>query len=145
MSENKVAVILLAEDDDGHATLIQRNLRRAGVVNDIVRVADGQEAVDFVLAQGSHAGKQQNTPLFMLFDINMPRMDGIQALKHIKSDARTKGIPVVMLTTTDDPREIERCYESGCSLYVTKPIEYDAFCEVIQRLGLFLQIVSVPK
>lgn len=145
MSENKVAVILLAEDDDGHATLIQRNLRRAGVVNDIVRVADGQEAVDFVLAQGSHAGKEQNTPLFMLFDINMPRMDGIQALKHIKLDARTKGIPVVMLTTTDDPREIERCYESGCSLYVTKPIEYDAFCEVIQRLGLFLQIVSVPK
>lgn len=145
MSENKVAVILLAEDDDGHATLVQRNLRRAGVMDDIVRVADGQEAVDFVFAQGSHAGKEQNTPLFMLFDINMPRMDGIQALKHIKLDARTKGIPVVMLTTTDDPREIERCYESRCSLYVTKPIEYDAFCEVIQRLGLFLQIVSVPK
>lgn len=145
MAENQAATILLAEDDDGHAMLVQRNLRRAGIVNDIVRVVDGQEAVDYVTSSGAYAGKPRPAMLFMLFDINMPRMDGIQALTRLKDSNNTKMIPAVMLTTTDDPREIERCYQAGCSLYITKPIDYDQFCDVIQRLGLFLQIVRVPE
>ncbi|HWQ94023.1 MAG TPA: response regulator [Gammaproteobacteria bacterium] len=145
MTEVHVATVLLAEDDDGHATLVQRNLRRAGIMNEIVRVKDGQEAVEYVLSQGAYTGRPRPSTLFMLLDINMPRMDGIQALQHIKADKHNQSIPIVMLTTTDDPREIERCYEAGCSLYITKPVEYDAFCEVIRRLGLFLQIVRVPE
>lgn len=149
MADTDTATIVLAEDDDGHATLVQRNLRRAGIVNEIVRVKDGQEAVEYVLSQGAYAGQPRPSTLFMLLDINMPRMDGIQALQHIRADKynhnHNQFIPIVMLTTTDDPREIERCYEAGCSLYITKPVEYDAFCEVIRRLGLFLQIVRVPE
>ncbi|HLA74518.1 MAG TPA: response regulator [Gammaproteobacteria bacterium] len=145
MADAVAATILLAEDDDGHAMLVQRNLRRAGILNEIVRTVDGQEALDYVQSKGIYAGKPRPTPLVMLFDINMPRMDGIQALAHIKGDPHTRSIPIVMLTTTDDPREIERCYQAGCSLYITKPIDYEQFCDVIQRLGLFLQIVQIPR
>ncbi|MEW6353510.1 MAG: response regulator [Pseudomonadota bacterium] len=144
MATSSPTTILLADDDDGHAMLIQRNLRRAGITNEIIRAVDGQEALEYVYGTGAHAGINY-TPLFILLDINMPRMDGIQTLTQLKADARTKNIPIVMLTTTDDPREIERCYQAGCSLYVTKPVEYDAFCDVIQRLGLFLQIVRVSE
>lgn len=149
MADTDTATIVLAEDDDGHAALVQRNLRRAGIMNEIVRAKDGQEAVEYVLSQGAYAGQPRPSTLFMLLDINMPRMDGIQALQHIRADKHNhnhnQSLPIVMLTTTDDPREIERCYEAGCSLYITKPVEYDAFCEVIRRLGLFLQIVRVPE
>lgn len=145
MADTETATIVLAEDDDGHAALVQRNLRRAGIMNEIVRAKDGQEAVEYVLSQGDYAGQPRPSTLFMLLDISMPRMDGIQALRHIKADKHNQSIPIVMFTTTDDPREIERCYEAGCSLYITKPVEYDAFCEVIRRLGLFFQIVRVPE
>ncbi len=137
--------ILLAEDDDGHATLVQRNLRRAGVENEVIWVKDGQEALDYVRFEGAYAGRPHTAPLVILLDINMPRMGGVEALRQLKMDERTKTIPIVMLTTSDDPREVQNCYELGCGLYITKPVEYDAFCEVVKRLGLFLQIVAVPK
>ncbi len=82
--------------------------------------------------------------MIVLLDINMPRVDGIKALRQIKSDPKTAHIPVIMLTTTDDPREIERCYRAGCNVYITKPVEYEAFVEAIRRLGLFLQVVKQP-
>ena len=108
-------VILLAEDDDGHAQLILRNLKRAGVANEIVRVRDGQEALDFVRSQGAFADRPSNGPLLLLLDINMPRVDGIGVLQALKTDPLTAQMPVIMLTTTDDPREVERCYQLGCS------------------------------
>ena len=74
----------------------------------------------------------------------MPRVDGVEVLRQIKADPRTALIPVIMLTTTDDPREIQRCYELGCSVYITKPVDYQGFVEAIKRLGLFLQVVRVP-
>lgn len=138
-------VILLAEDDDGHADLVQINLRRVGVVNTIVHVRDGQEALDYVRRQGINACRQPSGPLLMILDINMPRVDGIEVLQTMKADERTARIPVIVLTTTDDPREIERCYERGCSLYITKPVEYDAFVDAIRRLGLLLEIVHAPS
>jgi CheY-like chemotaxis protein len=137
--------ILLAEDDEGHASLIQRNLRRAGIVNDIRHVKDGQEALDFVRCERQFSERVPNGPLLLVLDINMPRVDGVEVLRQVKADAKTAKIPVVMLTTTDDPREVERCYELGCSVYVTKPVEYNAFTEALSRLGLFLQIVKVPR
>lgn len=137
-------VILLVEDDAGHATLVQRNLKRGGVVNTIIHVKDGQEALEFARCEGVFAGRVRNGPLLVLLDINMPRVDGVETLRQLKADDATKRIPVIMLTTTDDPREIERCYQLGCSVYVTKPVEYSEFVEAIKQLGLFLQVVKVP-
>jgi CheY-like chemotaxis protein len=138
-------MILLAEDDDGHATLVQRNLTRAGVANKVVRVSDGQAALDFVRREGPYADRPANASLLLLLDINMPRVDGVEVLRQIKADPRTEPIPVIVLTTTDDPREVQRCYELGCGIYVTKPVSYDAFVEAVNRLGLFLSIVQVPR
>jgi CheY-like chemotaxis protein len=141
----ELMVILLAEDDDGHANLIQRNLKRAGVRNDVVHVKDGQEALDYLRRQGVHAGRPPNGRLMLLLDINMPRIDGVEVLRQVKADPATAKLPVIMLTTTDDPREVGRCYQLGCSVYITKPVQYDQFAEAVQRLGLFLDIVKVPQ
>jgi len=137
--------ILLAEDDEGHASLVQRNLKRAGIANQVVHVKDGQEALDYVRREGTYAGRAPDGPLLLLLDIKMPRVDGIEVLRQIKADENTTKVPVIMLTTTDDPREVQRCYELGCSVYVIKPVAYDDFIEAIRRLGLFLAIVRVPR
>jgi CheY-like chemotaxis protein len=145
MTTARELAILLAEDDDGHAYLIQENLRDAGIANRVVRVRDGQEALDYIHRRGDFAGRVPNGPLLVLLDINMPRVDGVEVLRQLKADPRTEQLPVIMLTTTDDPREVRRCYELGCSSYVTKPVEYDRFVEAVRRLGLFLSIVQVPR
>ena len=138
--------ILLAEDDDGHATLIHRNLERAGLVNGFTRAKDGQEILDLIRGEGAYVNQAASRGnILLLLDINMPRVDGVEVLRRLKSDPRTASIPIIMLTTTDDPREIERCYQLGCSVYVTKPVEYADFIEAIKRLGLFLQVVRVPR
>ena len=138
-------LIVLAEDDDGHASLVQRNLERAGLANGLTRLKDGQEALDYVRGQGDYSDRNTSQqPVLLLLDIKMPRVDGIEVLRQIKADPKTALIPVIMLTTTDDPREIQRCYELGCSVYITKPVDYQGFVEAIKRLGLFLQVVRVP-
>ena len=133
--------ILLAEDDDGHARLIERNLQRAGFVNRVVRAKDGQEALDTVRSGG---GLPPDTQFLLLLDINMPRVDGLEVLRQLKANPRTARIPAIMLTTTDDPREVERCYALGCSVYITKPVRYEDFVEALNRLGMFLEIVKLP-
>jgi CheY-like chemotaxis protein len=137
--------ILLAEDDDGHAQLVQRNLERAGLLNGFLRVRDGQELLDCLKTRGTSHGQTLCEAVVVLLDINMPRIDGIEALRQIKANPETFRIPVIMLTTTDDPREINRCYELGCNVYITKPVDYDGFIDAIRRLGLFLQIVQRPR
>ena len=141
----KELVILLAEDDEGHAFLVQSNLAEAGIVNEIVHVKDGQEALDYIRGAGAYAGRLPSGSLLLLLDINMPRMDGVEVLRRLKGDARTAKLPVIMLTTTDDPREIQHCYELGCSSYITKPVAYEQFAEAMKHLGLFLCIVQVPR
>lgn len=136
-------VIVLAEDDAGHAQLVKRNLQRAGIANEIVHVTDGQEALDYVFRKGGHTGRA-GQPMLLLLDINMPRIDGVEVLRQVKQNDALNKIPVIMLTTTDDPREIERCYELGCNVYITKPVAYEAFVEAIRRLGLLLQVVKLP-
>jgi CheY-like chemotaxis protein len=138
-------VILLAEDDEGHAYLIQQNLQEAGVVNRIVHVPNGHAALDYVHCRGAYADRVPDGPLLVLLDINMPLADGVEVLRQLKADPHTDQLPVIMLTTTDDPREVQRCYDLGCSSYVTKPVDYDRFVEAIRRLGLFLSIVQVPR
>lgn len=136
--------IVLVEDDDGHATLIEKNLRRAGLQNPVSRLKDGQEALDYFLRGAGCPSGGEGPSCLMLLDIKMPRVDGIEVLRQLKGDSRTSTIPIIMLTTTDDPREVDRCYQLGCNVYITKPVEYDSFLEAIKRLGLFLQVVKVP-
>jgi CheY-like chemotaxis protein len=138
-------MVLLAEDDDGHASLIRRNLKRAGVANRLVRVHDGQEALDYIRCQGAHADRVPGASVLLLLDIKMPRVDGVGVLQAIKADPATAQIPVIMLTTTDDPREVDRCYELGCSVYISKPLKYEQFVDALTRLGLFLEIIKVPN
>jgi CheY-like chemotaxis protein len=137
--------ILLVEDDPGHARLIQKNLERSKIANHTVIMPDGQQAMDYLLGQGEYEGYEHPSPLLVLLDLNLPVLDGYQVLERMKGDPRTRSIPVVMLTTTDDPREVEKCYELGCNVYVTKPVDYESFAEAIRKLGLFLSIVVVPE
>src|SRR5277367_90989 len=97
-------VILLVEDDAGHASLVQRNLKRAGFANTIVHAADGQYALDYIRREGTFANRSANGPLLLVLDINMPRVNGVEVLRKIKQDAAYAKLPVIMLTTTDDPR-----------------------------------------
>jgi CheY-like chemotaxis protein len=144
VSEATVGTILLVEDDSGHALLIKKNLRRGGVTHDIVALDDGQKAVDYLLKQAEYAADEHAPPVLVLLDLNLPILSGYQVLEIIKKDERTKKIPVVVLTTTDNPHEVARCYELGCNMYVTKPVEYDLFSDAIQKLSMFISIVTMP-
>ena len=137
--------IVLVDDDDGHADLVHLNLQRAGIKNGFQRLKDGQEALDFFRGQGAFANRNLDEPVLVLLDIKMPRVNGIEVLRLLKEDSRTSRIPIIMLTTTDDPREVNRCYDLGCSVYITKPVDYPAFIEAIQRIGFFLQVVRLPS
>jgi CheY-like chemotaxis protein len=138
-------LIVLVDDDDGHAALVERNLKRIGVSNMILRLKDGQEALDFLNGETGAPPRNPSQPILLLLDIKMPRVDGVEVLRVLKSQPETALIPVIILTTTDDPREIQRCYELGCSVYITKPVDYKAFVDAINRLGLFLQVVRIPE
>jgi len=144
MPAEQPITILLVEDDPGHARLIERNLRRAHITNDIVTLSDGQQAVDYLFKEDTYAGATHGLPLLLLLDLNLPGLDGTQVLARLKADARTRHIPIIILTTTDEPYEIQRCYALGCNIYLTKPVEYEQFAEAIRKLGLFLSIVQLP-
>ena len=141
----KEVIILVAEDDEGHAGLIHRNLVRAGIVNEIVHFYDGQEIIDFLFQRSPENQRQANASYILLLDIRMPKVDGTEVLRQIKDHPELRKIPVIMLTTTDDPSEVEKCHRLGCSNYITKPIDYEAFVYTIRQLGLFLSIVEVPS
>ena len=136
--------ILLVEDDPGHARLIEKNLRRSKISNKIVILNDGQKAVDYLFGGGHYETSDRSESLLMLLDLNLPVLDGYQVLVRMKGDERTKRIPVIILTTTDDSEEAAKCYELGCNIYINKPVDYEKFSESIQKLGLFLSIVTIP-
>lgn len=141
---NGEVTILIAEDDEGHADLIRKNLARAGIANPVIRFRDGQEVVDFLFRRGEPPLRESGKAYVLLLDIRMPKMSGTEVLKRIKDDGELRKLPVVMITTTDDPREVEYCHSLGCNSYITKPVEYDAFVNAIRRLGLYLMVVQVP-
>ena len=144
MPNGHVVSILIVEVDPGHARLIEKNLKRSNITNSVTAVSDGQQALDFLFGTGAFAGKELPAQLLVLLDLNMPVLDGYQVLERMKADPRTKRIPVIILTTTDDPREVARCYELGCNVYITKPVDYVKFADAIAKLGLLLSIVAVP-
>ena len=139
----KEVVILIAEDDPGHASLIKKNLKRAGISNKIIHFTDGQQVLDFILQNKTEDEFTQKSYLLLL-DIRMPKVDGVEVLRQIKQDQELKKIPVIMITTTDDPKEVNACHKLGCSTYIVKPIDYEQFIRAIRQLGLFLSVVEVP-
>jgi len=141
MALAKQTRILLIEDDDGHASLVQMNLQDAGLHNPIDHVMDGQAALNYV---HTWIDDPQATSLLILLDLNLPIIDGFGVLQDLKSNPVTRTIPIVVLTSTDDKREIQRCYELGCNVYLRKPVDYDDFVEAIKQLGLFLSVVELP-
>lgn len=139
----KEVIILIADDDAGHVRLIEKNLARAGLHNPVERFENGQQILDF-LAKRKEAQSTKDAFLILL-DIRMPQVDGVEVLRQIKTDAELKKVPVIMLTTTDDPREVDRCHALGCSNYIVKPVDYEKFSEAIKQLGLFIALVQVPE
>lgn len=144
MSDTLEVTIVMVEDDVGHATLIEKNLRRAGIMNKIIHIENGREALEFFKDKKEHRGHVYPEGILILLDLNLPEVDGFEILKYLKAHEDTKTIPIIVLTTTDTPREIERAYELGANIYVTKPVVYDSFSDSIRRLGLMLAIVKVP-
>ena len=132
--------VIMIEDDPGHARLIEKNIRRAGVNNVIRHFESGTAALRYLTAEEVRS----NGPLLVLLDLNLPDMSGTDILEKIKADEKLRKAPVVVLTTTDDQREIQRCYALGCNVYITKPVEYETFAQAIRQLGLFLSIMQVP-
>lgn len=140
----KEVTIVMVEDDEGHARLIEKNVRRAGVNNEIIPFTNGTEALDFILGKDRSGTASIDHYLLILLDLNLPDMSGTDILEKVKSNPHTRRLPVVILTTTDDEREIQRCYDLGANVYITKPVDYDNFANAIRQLGLFFSVMQIP-
>jgi CheY-like chemotaxis protein len=136
--------IVMIEDDEGHARLIERNIRRSGVNNEIMPFTDGTSAVNYLFGKDGSGIDHKGRALLILLDLNLPDMTGIEILRQVKQNKYLKSTPVVVLTTTDDSHEIRRCYEFGCNVYITKPVNYESFANAIRQLGLFFSVIQVP-
>ena len=135
----------MIEDDEGHARLIERNIRRAGVNNEIVPSPTARRRSTYLLgADGSGEVERATAPLLILLDLNLPDMTGIDILERSRR-TRNRRSPVIVLTTTDDQREIQRCYDLGANVYITKPVNYESFANAIRQLGLFFSVMQVPR
>jgi CheY-like chemotaxis protein len=143
--EGKPVAIIMIEDDEGHARLIERNIRRAGVNNEIIPFTNGTDALNHLFGPDQSGEVSAKKQLLILLDLNLPDMTGISILEKIKSNVHTKRSPVIVLTTTDDAREIQRCYDLGANVYITKPVDYDNFAHAIRQLGLFFSVMKVPE
>ena len=136
--------IIMIEDDEGHARLIERNIRRSGVNNEILPFSNGTDAVNYLFGKNGNGQERRGEALLILLDLNLPDMTGIEILRRVKENKYLKCAPVVVLTTTDDSQEIKRCYELGCNVYITKPVNYESFANAIRQLGLFFSVIQVP-
>ena len=143
MNAQHSVTIVMIEDDQGHARLIEKNIRRAGINNEIKHFADGTSALAHLF--DAPDGPRHNGPALVLLDLNLPDMSGTSILEKIKQDEHLHRTPVVVLTTTDDKTEIDRCYDLGCNVYITKPVNYESFSDAIRQLGLFLSVIQVPE
>jgi CheY-like chemotaxis protein len=137
--------LLLVEDDPGHARLIEKNLKREKLEHQLIVVGNGKEATDYLFGEGKYAGLELPLPSLVLLDLNLPIMDGFQVLDRVKSDERTRALPVFVLTSTDDKSDVTKCYELGCNVFMTKPVNYDKFCEAIRHLAVILSTISLPR
>ena len=144
-NDGKPVTIIMIEDDEGHARLIEKNIRRAGVSNQILPFTNGTDALNFLMGPDGTGENNKGRQLLVLLDLNLPDMTGVDILEKVKGNEHTKRSPVVVLTTTDDQREIQRCYDLGANVYITKPVDYDGFANAIRQLGLFFSVIQVPE
>lgn len=142
---SEIPTILITDDDDGHAFLIEDNLRRAGVNAPFLRFNDGQEILDFLFGRTTTPSFDRNGSYLLMLDIRMPKVDGVEVLKQIKADSELRKLPVIILTTTDDPREVDRCHDLGCNVYMHKPVSFESFAGAIGKLGLFVALLQLPR
>ena len=145
MPEAKAVTIIMVEHDEGHARLIEKNIRRAGVNNEIVPFANGTDALAYLFGADGSGIVSAGRHLLILLDLNLPDMTGMDILERVKANPHTRAAPVVVLTTTDDAREIQRCYDLGANVYITKPVNYEGFANAIRQLGLFFSVMQVPQ
>lgn len=141
---NNDPIIIIVDDDEGHAILVRENLEAAGLSNQFQHFRNGQVALDFFFHLGKGPWSEPGRTYLMLLDIRMPKVDGIEVLRRLKTDPELRKLPVVMLTTTDDVREVERCHQLGCNNYIQKPVDFEKFAEAIRRLGSFVSLLLVP-
>lgn len=142
---NSKMQILLVEDNKSDAELTIRALKKNNLANELTHVRDGAEALDFIFAQGRYFDrKMDDIPNVIILDLKMPKVNGIEVLRRIKSDERTKKIPVVMLTSSKEDPDIEECYRLGVNSYVVKPVEFNHFIKAITDLGLYWMILNQP-
>lgn len=145
MSDHNRVEILLIEDNMSDAELAIRALTKNNIANDLVHLKDGVEAIDYIFGEGEYSGRNINEqPKVILLDLKMPKIDGIQVLEKIKSDDRTKEIPVVVLTSSKEDPDVKRCYQLGVNSYIVKPVEFDDFLKAVSELGLYWLLLNQP-
>jgi CheY-like chemotaxis protein len=143
-SDPRVPVIIIVDDDEGHAVLIRDCLQESGLSNKIEHFPDGQAALDFFFRPGRSVVVDKDQAYLVLLDIRMPKVDGVEVLRRLKADKDLRKLPIIMLTTTQDPREVARCHDLGCNIYLQKPIDYAKFADAMRRLGMFITLLLVP-
>ena len=142
---NEDLVILMTEDDEGHATLMRRNLKRSGFNNPIVHFNNGEKLLNYLFGSTNGPEWDSGTPFVILLDIRMPKINGFDVLRRIKEHAKLRAIPVIIISTSDNPVMMEQCHELGCLNYIVKPVDYNQFTSTIRQLGLFLRSIQVPR
>ncbi len=137
--------IIVAEDDDGHALLIKRNLIRFGIINPVIHFKNGEEVLQFFFSKYTNDFNTLNITYIILLDIKMPKVDGIEVLDKLKKNTITKDIPIVMISTTDNPKEIDMCNSMGCNGFIIKPIDVQNLIEILGNLDYELDIVEIKN
>ncbi len=136
--------ILLAEDDPKDVELTLNALSEHNLANDVLVVRDGVEALDYLYHRGEFATRPDGNPVLILLDLKMPRMDGIDVLKQLKSDAKMRTIPIVVLTSSRESHDLENCYQHGANAYVVKPVKFADFIEAVKQIGIFWALINEP-
>ena len=145
MPETNAVEILLVEDDPRDVELSLRGFEKRKMANKVHVVEDGAEALDFLFATGAHAGRSIDAPKVVLLDLKLPKVDGLEVLRRIKSDERTRMIPVVVLTSSREERDMVESYKLGVNSYISKPLDFDKFLASVEELGLYwLLLNEVP-
>jgi len=139
---SKDVVILIAEDNEGHFVLTKNYLGRMGVRNEMIWLADGQATIDYLNENACGARRDYSREFVLILDIEMPKVDGEQVLVQMRSDEELCEVPVIMLTCTSNPSEIERYHELGCNAYIVKPVKYSSYLDAMKKVGMFPSSVS---
>ncbi|MFA6944868.1 MAG: response regulator [Pedobacter sp.] len=140
---NLGAEILLVEDNMSDAEMTIRALQKKNLTNKLIHLKDGAEALDFIFARGNYSERKiENSPKVILLDLKMPKVNGIEVLQKIKADERTKKIPVVVLTSSNEDPDIQECYRLGVNSYVVKPVQFEKFVQAVSELGLYWLVIN---